>query len=97
MLILACDTSGPSVNVALWQNGQVIAETMRKTGLTHSVTFMPLSLSSCGTMDCSHLNVTHYAVTTGPGSFTGIRHRHRAVKAMAYAPASRCWVIPHWP
>lgn len=87
MLILACDTSGPAVSVALWQNGQVIAETMRNTGLTHSVTFMPLVSQLLRENGLQPADVTHYAVTTGPGSFTGIRIGISAVKAMAYAAA----------
>ncbi|MDW7659101.1 MAG: tRNA (adenosine(37)-N6)-threonylcarbamoyltransferase complex dimerization subunit type 1 TsaB [Bacillota bacterium] len=85
MLILACELSGPVVSVSLWQNGQVIAETLRNVGLIHSVTFMPMVAEILQKNGFTPADVTHYAVTTGPGSFTGIRIGISAVKAMAYA------------
>jgi tRNA threonylcarbamoyladenosine biosynthesis protein TsaB len=85
MLILACELSGPAVSVALWQNGHLIAETLRNVGLIHSVTFMPMVAELLQKNGFTPADVTHYAVTTGPGSYTGIRIGISAVKAMAYA------------
>lgn len=85
MLILACELSGPAVSVALWQDGRLIAETLRNVGLIHSVTFMPMVEVMLHDHGFTPADITHYAVTTGPGSYTGIRIGISAVKAMAYA------------
>lgn len=85
MLILASDTSGPSVSVALWQDGRLLGEITQNVGLTHSVTYLPLIENLM--LGCSRRmsDIDLYAVTVGPGSFTGIRIGISAVKAMAYA------------
>lgn len=85
MLILASDTSGPSVSVALWQDGRLLGEITQNVGLTHSVTYLPLIENLM--IGCSrHMaDIDLFAVTVGPGSFTGIRIGISAVKAMAYA------------
>ncbi len=85
MNLLACDTSGPSVSVALWTDGQVRAERFLNVGLIHSKTFMPLVDALLEDSGCPIQDIDVFAVTTGPGSFTGIRIGVSAVKAMAYA------------
>jgi tRNA threonylcarbamoyladenosine biosynthesis protein TsaB len=85
MRILACDTTGPSVSVAIWGNDRVQAETHLNLGYIHSVTFMPLVSDIFDRAGCKPEDISLYAVTTGPGSFTGTRIGISAVKAMAYA------------
>lgn len=85
MLILSCDTTGPSVSVALWQDEALLSETTLNIGLIHSATFMPLVQKVLDQAGQKASEITHFAVTTGPGSFTGIRIGISAVKAMAYA------------
>lgn len=85
LLLLACDTSGPSVSVALWRDGRLLAEMTLNVGLIHSVTFMPLVQDLLERSGMAAEDISHFAVTTGPGSFTGIRIGISAVKAMAYA------------
>ena len=85
MLILASDTSGPSVSVALWQDGRLLGEMMQNIGLTHSVTYLPLVENMLRQCKKDIAEVDLFAVTVGPGSFTGIRIGISAVKAMAYA------------
>ncbi len=85
MLILACDTATATASVALWQDGRLLAETFANRGLTHSETFMPMVEQVLADHDLAAADISHFAVTTGPGSFTGIRIGLSAVKAMAYA------------
>ena len=85
MLILAMDTSGPSVSVALWRDGRLLAEVSSQTGQPHSTTLLPLAaslLQSCG-LDAGAPDA--YACAVGPGSYTGIRIGVSTIKAMAYA------------
>jgi tRNA threonylcarbamoyladenosine biosynthesis protein TsaB len=85
MLILACDTSGAQASAALWRDGRIIAEMTRTAGLTHSVVFMPLVDALLSQNSIKPAQIDRYAVTSGPGSFTGIRIGISAVQAMAYA------------
>jgi len=85
MLILACDTAGPAVGAALWQDGKIIALTQRDIGRIHAATFMPMVANLLRDAGFKASQIDCFAVTTGPGSFTGIRIGMSAVKAMAYA------------
>jgi tRNA threonylcarbamoyladenosine biosynthesis protein TsaB len=85
VLILASDTSGPSVSVALWTDGRLLGMMTQNVGLTHSVTFLPLIERLLQACKRSIAEVDLFAATVGPGSFTGIRIGISAVKAMAYA------------
>ncbi len=85
MLILACDTSGPSVSVALWQNKQLLAETSLRSQKPHSATLLPLVENLLELASQPIKAIDAFACTVGPGSFTGIRIGVSSVKAMAYA------------
>jgi len=85
VLILASDTSGPSVSVALWTDDHLLGAMTQNVGLTHSVTYLPLVESLLRHCNRVIADVDLFAVTVGPGSFTGIRIGISAVKAMAYA------------
>lgn len=85
MLILACDTSGPSCSAALWQDNRLLAEMTLQGGPPHAVTMLPLVEEILRRTGKSIQDVGAFACAIGPGSFTGIRIGVSAVKAMAYA------------
>jgi tRNA threonylcarbamoyladenosine biosynthesis protein TsaB len=85
MLILACDTATETASVALWQDDRLLGESFANRGLTHSETFMPLVEKMLQENKLTAGDISHFAATTGPGSFTGVRIGLSAVKAMAYA------------
>ena len=73
MNILAVDTAGKTVGVALLQDDRLLYECYLDAGMTHSETLMPLidnCLKLCG-MGCKDIDL--YGVNAGPGSFTGLR------------------------
>lgn len=84
-MILAADTSTESMGVALWDNNQLVAETVLRTGLKHAVTFMPAVENILNRANIDIQAIDAFACTTGPGSFTGIRIGISAVKGMAFA------------
>ena len=72
MNILAVDTAGKTVGVALLQDDRLLYECYLDAGMTHSETLMPLidnCLKLCG-MGCKDIDL--YGVNAGPGSFTGL-------------------------
>ena len=90
MNILAVDTAGKTLGVALMQDEHLLYECSLDAGHTHSETLMPLvdhCLRLCG-MKCADIDL--YAVNAGPGSFTGLRIGLAAVKGMAFAHNTPC-------
>ena len=83
MNILAVDTAGKTVGVALLQDDRLLYEVYLDAGMTHSETLMPMidtCLKTCG-MTCADIDL--YGVNAGPGSFTGLRIGLAVVKGLA--------------
>ena len=90
MILLGMDTSAVAASVALWEDGRIIGESFVNVRLTHSQTIQPMTqnlLNACG-KDISQ--VDEFAVSVGPGSFTGLRIGISAVKGMAFGTGKRC-------
>ena len=90
MILLGMDTSAVAASVALWEDGRIIGESFVNVRLTHSQTILPMTqnlLNACG-KDISQ--VDEFAVSVGPGSFTGLRIGISAVKGMAFGTGKRC-------
>ena len=90
MNILALDTAGKTAAVAVMQQDILRYETASNTGLTHSETLLPMvdtALRACG-LTAAQMDL--YAVTIGPGSFTGLRIGLSAVKGLAFAANTPC-------
>ena len=85
MLILAIDTSGRSLSVALTRAGELLGETTLNIGLRHSVTALPLIHDLCARCEVEYEAIDAYACAIGPGSYTGIRIGISTIKGMAYA------------
>lgn len=90
MKILAVDTSARSASAALVENGEIKGEFFINTMLTHSETLMPMVDAVMKSTRCELNEIDCFAVTTGPGSFTGLRIGIAAVKGMAYALGKPC-------
>ena len=90
MNILAIDTAGRSASAALLRDDAVLYETVCNCGLTHSETLMPMIDAALKTGGVRPDQLDLYAVTAGPGSFTGLRIGLAAVKGMALAAGTPC-------
>ncbi len=93
MNILAVDTSALTATVSVFKDGVSVFENNITNALTHSETLMPMidyALKSVK-MDISDIDL--YAVSQGPGSFTGIRIGVSAIKALAYATNKKVYGI----
>lgn len=90
MKLLILDTSSKAASAALWEDGVLRGEAYQNTGHTHSATSLPMAeqlLAGCG---WSLSEVDGFAVTAGPGSFTGLRIGLASVKGMAFALDKPC-------
>ena len=90
MNILAVDTAGRSASVALMRDDTLLYETVCNCGLTHSETLMPMVDAALKTAGLHPGDIELYAVTAGPGSFTGLRIGMSAVKGMALVNQTPC-------
>lgn len=90
MRILACDTSNSTCCAGVYEDGKEISYELSLERLTHSETFMPLVSRVMKNSEFTHSDLDAYAITVGPGSFTGIRIGLSAVKGMALAADKKC-------
>lgn len=83
MKILGIESSAGTAGAAIVCNGELKAEFNICNGLTHSQTLMPLvdSVLKMANMDINEIDII--AVSSGPGSFTGLRIGIGTAKGLA--------------
>ena len=84
MKILAMDSSAVSASVAISDNTVILGEFYTNTGLTHSQTLMPMCEALLKNTQTSLEDIDAFAVSNGPGSFTGVRIGVATVKGLAF-------------
>jgi tRNA threonylcarbamoyladenosine biosynthesis protein TsaB len=90
MNILALDTSGPVAGVAILKNGEAAYEAMAVNRFTHSVSLLPMVEEGFTRSGLTIKDIDLFAVTVGPGSFTGVRIGVSTVKGMAHGAGKPC-------
>ena len=93
MKILSVDSSSVSASVSITENGVTLAENFINNGLTHSQTLMPMVEKTLNDANVSVKDIELFAITNGPGSFTGVRIGIASVKGMADALGKKCIAI----
>ncbi len=90
MKVLAVDSSAKSASVCVIEDEKILGEFFINTKLTHSETLMPMisSLLKNARIDINSIDV--FAISSGPGSFTGVRIGIAAVKGMSFALNKPC-------
>jgi tRNA threonylcarbamoyladenosine biosynthesis protein TsaB len=83
MLTLAIDTSTRSAGIALLKGDDVVAESYFRLQLTHSERVLPAVEAILSAAGAGVEEVRLFAVTHGPGSFTGLRIGAGLAKGMA--------------
>lgn len=85
MKILAIDTSGQTASAALLEDDLIIAEFSIHAKQTHSETFLPLLETLREKTAFQIEEIDAVAVTSGPGSFTGLRIGSATAKGLGFA------------
>ena len=85
MLMLALEASAKPASAALCRDGVLLGQYFLNCGLTHSVTLLPMAEALLKNNGLKTGDVDVYAVSHGPGSFTGIRIGVSTVKGLAWA------------
>ena len=85
MNLLAIDASGIAGSVAYIKDNRLVGEYYICDKLTHSQTIMPMLEEMKALLNIQLEEIDAVAVTSGPGSFTGLRIGVTAAKALALA------------
>ena len=93
MVTLGIDSSAVSVGAAICDGCNVIANGFINNKITHSQTLMPLVQSLLENAKMTLADIDVFAVSAGPGSFTGLRIGVSSVKGMAYALGKPCKAV----
>jgi tRNA threonylcarbamoyladenosine biosynthesis protein TsaB len=91
MILLGLDASTPKGSVALLNDGRIIAESTGSS--TFSDQILVLMDEVLGNLDRGLEEVDGFCVTTGPGSFTGLRVGVSLIKGLVLATEKPFWGI----
>lgn len=92
MKLLSIDSAGTTAAVAVSEDGEILAEGFADAGLTHSQMLLPLTDETLKKAGIELKAIDAFAVTHGPGSFTGLRIGCSLVKGMALGRP--CTAVP---
>lgn len=85
MKILAIDSSGQTASVAVWEDDLTLAEFSIHAKKTHSQTLLPMLQDVREKIELNMEEIDAIAVTSGPGSFTGLRIGSSTAKGLGFA------------
>jgi len=89
MKILGIDTTAKTATVALCENGELIAELSASTS-SHSTVILPMIENIFKYSGLTADDIDLYAVSAGPGSFTGVRIGVSTIKGLAFKNETPC-------
>lgn len=90
MKILAMDSSAVAASVALCEDGRLLGESTILNGNTHSQTLLPMVESLLAQFEITTDEIDLFAVSNGPGSFTGVRIGVATLKGLAFGKNKPC-------
>ena len=85
LTLLGFDTATPACSAALWAHGEVTDYRRIKTGGRHAEALVPMLREVVAEGGIPLTAVDRFAVTVGPGSFTGIRIGLATARGLALA------------
>lgn len=83
MKILAIESSGSSLSIAISENSNIVTEYFYNAGKIHSDVLVPLTEKIIRDAKWELKDIDKFAVSCGPGSFTGIRVAMSVIKTLA--------------
>lgn len=90
MKILAFECSAGPASCAVWEDGNILANGFTNVKLTHSQTLVPMAQSVLDSAKLKLSDIDAFAISHGPGSFTGVRIGLAAVKGLAQPDNKPC-------
>ena len=90
MKILALESSALTASAAVCEESRLLGEITLNNGNTHSETLLPMTESLLCFLGLQVSDMDLFAVSIGPGSFTGIRIGAATVKGLAFGSGKPC-------
>lgn len=90
MTIFALDSATAAGSAAIVRDDRIICEQISDGTNPHSVALMPLCDAVFRQADAVPQDIDCYAVSVGPGSFTGLRIGMGIIKGLAFAAGKPC-------
>ena len=90
MIILALESTAKVASVAICRDGEILYSAQGNNGMTHSQQLLPMVQYALEHCQISPNQIDRYAVTMGPGSFTGVRIAIAVVKGLAFGKGECC-------
>lgn len=90
MKILAIDTTSPFACAGIFEGGKALGELRLNGGNTHSETILPAVQFLLGSLKLTAADLDLFALSAGPGSFTGVRIGTATVKGLAFGLGKPC-------
>ncbi len=90
MKLLSIDASGKTAACAITENDVTLAKSFTNSGLTHSQTLLPMIDKTLEIASVDITEIDEFALTIGPGSFTGLRIGAATVMGLASDKPCKC-------
>ena len=90
MKILSLDTSATVASVAITDGAAPLAQYTLNAKNTHSETLLPMIESALSALSLKAADIDLFALSAGPGSFTGVRIGAATVKGLAFGSNKPC-------
>lgn len=90
MKILAAECSAITASCAIMDDGKIIASSFTNERLTHSQTLLPMIKKMLDASAVDIKDIDGFCISSGPGSFTGVRIGISAIKGMAAPQKKPC-------
>ena len=90
MKILAFDSTAKTASVAVTEEDKTLLSYSIDNGLTQSELLLPMAEAALKSLRLGFSDIDAYAVTVGPGSFTGVRIGVALVKGLAFGRDIPC-------
>lgn len=90
MIVMAFDSVASIATVAVCDGEKMLAQYTINNGMTHSELLLPMAEDMLRSLGMSFDDIDMYAVSSGPGSFTGLRIGLSLVKGLAFGKDKPC-------
>lgn len=94
MIILAIDTSTDYLSLAILKDDKVLARFHKKSSMRHSILLVPTIDRILKDAGLKIKDIDCFAISIGPGSFTGLRIGVTVVKGLAYTLKKPIVAVP---
>ncbi len=94
MIVVGLETSSTNAGIAVIRGGQVLAETSLEVGAVHAEKLPGILERTMGDLGLQWTEVEGFAISIGPGSYTGLRVGLSLVKGLAYVTKNPVAAVP---